>query len=451
MIRRLAPLGFALLAAPVLVQAQGPAIDHQPIGCIVAGQFPKLNACFNPATDVARGRVYFKATEPKASPHVYWVEFKPDAPCFSAILPKPTKAITQMMYYVEVSDKKFQESRTGDRLVKIVADKGGCDKDVPVAGWVQNASVVVGAPAGAPAIPIGFASTSVVGAGGGGLLVPLVIGGGAAAATTIVVASSSGDDSNSPTPTPGPGPTVAAPTPTPVIPTASTPTPTPPPTGTPFRPSCRVTPTSGVEPLLVDFNCCASTGSNLRFEYDFQSDGIVDVTNTCRTSRIYRLSGPAFAPLVTDPPSARFSATVVVLADGGSRDENRYGITVTGPPGLTVEAARPVDRRVSLQVDLDGSDSAQVVLNGSAGVYARRGRSTVAAGGRRGTNRVELQLVQAGDPGKVTVDLRSMPSLVPGSLRVVAGDLVSISDTTITFRLKGRSGERVVFTMEAAD
>jgi hypothetical protein len=286
------------------------------------------------------------------------------------------------------------------------------------------------------------------------LLVPVVVGGGAAAAGTYAVTSGGGDDENTPTPTPGPSGTATAPTATPVPQTAPTATPTPvgvTPTPVAFRPSCRVAPTSGVEPLLVEFNCCASVGPNLRYEFDFESDGIVDSVNACRVTRVYRLSGVSFAPLITDPPQRGFVATAVVASDG-TRDVNTYRISVSGPPGLRVEATRPLaDRRVSMQVDLDGADSAQVVLNGSAGAYARHGRSTVAAAGRRGTNRIELQLVQGTGPGRVTVDLRSMPSLVPGSLRLIAGDMVSVTDTAITFRLKGRSGERVVFSVEAAD
>jgi hypothetical protein len=459
MTRRLA-IGLAFLAAPAIVHAQGLTIDHKPVACIVAGQFPKLNACFAPAGDVARGRLYFKATLPKASPHTYWVDFKSESPCFTAILPKPMKSITQMMYYVEVADKKFEESRTEDRLVKIVPNKGGCDKDMPVAGWVQNASVVVGAPAGAPAVPLGFAGTGIVGVGGGGgaLIGASVLGGGAAIATTVIVVNNN-NNNDTPTPTPGPSGSSQTPTPTPVPSPTATPTPRPTPTNppTPFRFSCFVSPTIGTEPLLVTFDCCASTGANLRYEFDFDGDGVEDARNVCRAQRLYKLSG-VFSPSITNPPqttTARdFVASVTVreaLADG-NRDTQSYRITVESAPGLTIEAARPSsDRRVSMQVDLDAAESAQVVLNGSAGAYARRGRTNVAAAGRRGTNRVEVQLVQGSGPGNVTVDLRSMPTFVPGSLRVVAGELVSLSDTTITFRLKGRSGERVVFTVEAAD
>ena len=36
--------------------------------------------------------------------------------------------------------------------------------------------------------------------------------------------------------------------------------------------------------------------------------------------------------------------------------------------------------------------------------------------------------------------------VVPGSLRVIAGEVVSILPASVTFRLHGETGERVVFT-----
>jgi hypothetical protein len=35
-----------------------------------------------------------------------------------------------------------------------------------------------------------------------------------------------------------------------------------------------------------------------------------------------------------------------------------------------------------------------------------------------------------------------------GSIRVLAGDVLSIASTSITFRLKGAPGERIAFTFE---
>src|SRR6185436_13953813 len=83
---RLMPVSALFLLFPSVTMAQGITIQHDPIGCVVAGRFPKITACFAPAASVARARVYFKA---ETGPDWYWVEFPTGAPCPTAILPKP--------------------------------------------------------------------------------------------------------------------------------------------------------------------------------------------------------------------------------------------------------------------------------------------------------------------------------------------------------------------------
>jgi hypothetical protein len=93
----------------------------------------------------------------------------------------------------------------------------------------------------------------------------------------------------------------------------------------------------------------------------------------------------------------------------------------------------------------------QVVVNGAAAVFAGPGRSTALATGRTGENRVEAQLVQgAGKPGTWRFDLPTA-SLVPGSLRVLAGDVALLSGESVVFRLSGRAGERVVFSFRTSN
>jgi hypothetical protein len=63
-----------------------------------------------------------------------------------------------------------------------------------------------------------------------------------------------------------------------------------------------------------------------------------------------------------------------------------------------------------------------------------------------GPARVEALLVTAaGRPGTWRFQLPS--AVKPGSLRVVAGDVAAIAADTVTFRLAGRPGERIVFTV----
>jgi hypothetical protein len=304
-------------AHSVLAQSQ---IQHDPIGCIVAGKFPKIDACF-PGAEVARARVYFQKL---GGAHWYWVDFKPsEVPsagegCYSAFLPRPTKAIAKMAYYVELADKSFQESRTDDRTVDVVPDAGGCKKDVPVAGWVQNAAVTVGAPAGAAPLPAGFVSASVI---GGGIGTGVVVGGVAAASAAVggavALSSNSGaQPTSAPTaaPTSPPTATPAPVTPAPTAPATATPPPPTPTPAQPFQASLTVGPTQGTEPMIVTFDACASGGRNLRMAFDYDGDGIEDERRTfpsCSVSRTYTTTGVSLGPVRGLSASSRtYQATV---------------------------------------------------------------------------------------------------------------------------------------------
>src|SRR3982751_3105546 len=96
-----------------LVGAQGVEIDHKAVGCIVVGKYPKMNACFTPGPNLARGRVYFR---PEGTTSWYYVDMKSDAPCYAGILPKPGKKLVgkKIEYYVEGQDKTFNASRTAE-------------------------------------------------------------------------------------------------------------------------------------------------------------------------------------------------------------------------------------------------------------------------------------------------------------------------------------------------
>jgi len=60
-----------------------------------------------------------------------------------------------------------------------------------------------------------------------------------------------------------------------------------------------------------------------------------------------------------------------------------------------------------------------------------------------GRVRIEAQLVAAGDaPGAWRFELSGG---APGTLRVIAGQATAVTPGAVTFALRGRSGERVVF------
>ena len=103
------PVAAAVPAAPDTSAAAAPVkIEHDSVGCIVAEQHPKLEACFLPADSLGRAQIHFRAQE---SDPWYAVELKAEAPCFAAYLPKPNSSTKEFRYYVNALDRAFAESQ----------------------------------------------------------------------------------------------------------------------------------------------------------------------------------------------------------------------------------------------------------------------------------------------------------------------------------------------------
>ena len=219
------------LTQPTLL-ADAPVIEHEGAGCVVANQFPRIQARIAPEESIARARVYFRA---EGTPHWYFVEMAPDAGLYSAALPKPKPSLARFEYYIEATDKAMGESRSAEHRPSVVGSAAECRRGLMVAATVAQAVVKVGllGPAAAPlSIPVGFASEGIVSATAGGAAAgspggtagsaggvsgkALAIGGAAAAggAAAIAAASGGGSDSNSASPAPAPTPAPATPAPT---------------------------------------------------------------------------------------------------------------------------------------------------------------------------------------------------------------------------------------------
>jgi hypothetical protein len=224
-------------AAPPAARAEGApvSIDHRDVGCVVAGQYPKFEACFSPDESVGRGRVLFRAA---ATDPWYYVDMSREGACYSAILPKPKPQLKTFEYFVDVMDKAFAESHKPERAPeqsfapRVVNKQEDCDparkmalflprlvKPV-VVGIARNPSggvlsavaakaleskllltgfapdgVIVSSTGAAPGASAGSStagSTSAGGAGGGGIPTIAIVGGVVAAAALVAVAAAGG-------------------------------------------------------------------------------------------------------------------------------------------------------------------------------------------------------------------------------------------------------------------
>lgn len=136
-------------------------------------------------------------------------------------------------------------------------------------------------------------------------------------------------------------------------------------------------------------------------------------------------------------------------------------ITLTGTQGATSARCRIVQGGVTpppdsttasisltslLQVD---AATAQLVINDEAVQYQRPGAVAVVTAPRAGRLRIVAQIMSAaGKPGTWTFRLGG--TVIPGSVRVEAGRVLTFSDRMIVFSLDGKPGERVVFSLVLA-
>jgi hypothetical protein len=177
-----APLLLSSLAIPAL--AQTPLIDHQEVACVVAEKFPLFSARLDPAESVARARVHFRA---EGGPIWYYVEMKRQDGVFHGTLPRPRKSTKRIHYYIEAVDKSLAESRTQEYSPDVVSGADACSRKMAVASVSGATSVVVGAPAGAPLPPLGFAPSGIVAAGTASAAGSAAVAGAAAGVSTAVI------------------------------------------------------------------------------------------------------------------------------------------------------------------------------------------------------------------------------------------------------------------------
>jgi len=122
------------------------------------------------------------------------------------------------------------------------------------------------------------------------------------------------------------------------------------------------------------------------------------------------------------------------------------------PPGngYPYPTFRDVRRGVAWESDLSlEGGRLQLVVNGTAVFYPGVGRAYGMGVFVEGTNHVEATLVEgSGKAGQWRFEFLGSQAIAPGSIRVVAGEVVTIAESSVTFHLKGTPGERIAFTFD---
>jgi hypothetical protein len=329
--RRLVGLVLAALT-PAIAHSQGLEIDHKAVGCIVVGKYPKMNACFTPVASLARSRVYFR---PEGTPSWYYVDMKSDQPCLSGTLPRPGKKLVgkKVEYYLEAQDKSFTPSRTAEYAPIVVRSAQECKKNVPVAPFLNNATVAV-----FPSVPAGF-----VGGGIGTAAVVGIVGAGAAVAgTTAVVVSNNNNNDTTTT-------TIASSvntTTTLATVTTTTPTTTPPKVNHAPNAVLKVTPDppQGLGPLTVTFDMCQSSdpdGDPLSYFFTFGDGGTA--SGSCIETHTYPAAFREASKGGVKALDSSYNFEGSAVDPGGLSQTRTRTVVVTkpAPPPTTIACAPP--------------------------------------------------------------------------------------------------------------
>jgi len=216
--RLVAPTLVILLAASPFAPAEPQAppatapvplsVAHSPVGCMVAGTNPQIDAGITPDDQVQAGRVYFKSALGDA---FFYVEMAPQAGRYVGVLPKPRIDAGPITYYVEGLGRDYAQGQTPEERAVVVEKQEDCG-DRPPAALGPSDAVRVFSVGGGTALPAGFSGvSSVVAAGagtgaaaagaaaaGGGFFGStagiIVIGAAAVGVGTVVIVSTGGSD-----------------------------------------------------------------------------------------------------------------------------------------------------------------------------------------------------------------------------------------------------------------
>jgi len=213
----LAAYPFAPAAAQEPAAAAAPlplSVAHSPVGCMVAGTNPQLDAGISPDDRVQGGRVYFHSV---LSTAFYYVEMMPQAGRYVGVLPKPRAHAGPVTYYVEGVGRDYSQTQTAEQSAVVVEKAEDC-RDKPLAALGPGDPVRVFSVTGGTALPPGFsgvssvvaagtgASTAAAGAAGAGAAAGggisgttiAIVGGAVAVGVAAVVITTTGEETNPP-------------------------------------------------------------------------------------------------------------------------------------------------------------------------------------------------------------------------------------------------------------
>ena len=430
------------------------------------GEFVVVLSGIDPEDDVQTAKVYFRSSLYR---DFYYVEMAYQEGRYVGILPQPSDETLKVIYYVEALDSSFNTARSPEYDAEV---RGRCRQESAAAFFPGgDAGITVGATvSGGASIPPGFTAAGIVGTvsatglvsgvGGGigagtavavGVAAAAAAGAGAAVLTTrgdeamtssvvaavptssVVTTSTIPSGSTSSTTAPGPTTTTVGGggSTTTVASTSTAP-------AAVLDASCFTVAVLGKCKVRVDATCVALPVDRYEWILDLNSrwrkvefpDGPVTVTHTWGAGEC---GGGG--------ETIRFRLKVRRGDESSTAHKNLF---VPGD-GLRATPADALFLRLRTRLSLPGLSTGRVFVNtipvrviDNAAPVEMRARS------RRGNNTlVAVVATASGQPGTWRF---ALDPIVPGSLRIVSGDILTQTPDSVVFRLAGHVGERVELT-----
>jgi hypothetical protein len=140
-------------------KGQSPVLQvrHDPVSCLVAGAYPRIEARIIPPEQVLLARVLFRVPGTK---DYYSITMEKSGERFWAHLPRPRPGGAPVQYVVEGLDLAERVARSEERTAQVVAAGAACAGGA-IAPTDSSATLWVEAPPGHHELPAGFADDGV--------------------------------------------------------------------------------------------------------------------------------------------------------------------------------------------------------------------------------------------------------------------------------------------------
>ena len=182
------PLGIvsAAAAGPIAPSTGSLQVSQEPVGCMIADQYPQIEATVAPSSNVASVRVYFRSS---LSPDLYYVVADGKSGRYVANMPRPQLNAGPVAFYVEAATRNGVLGRSADGIAGVVPTEEACPRGLRSAPIDPNVMLVtIFSANGATAPAAGFtgissvlAGTALAAASLAGAAVASAVGGAAAA------------------------------------------------------------------------------------------------------------------------------------------------------------------------------------------------------------------------------------------------------------------------------